>query len=583
MTISASQNNPVGVGIVLRFGVWLLVFSISANLLLLAMPIYLSQIYDRVLPSDGLDTLLYLTLLILFCIGLFSIFEILRRTVAQKLSVHYELRTKSALLEHGVKNREIDRTRLASLLNDVTTVRQFLSGRGLFSIFDLPFVPIFLAILFFVHPWIGAVASLGALILLFLALGNELMASRHQHNTSRLYQQSTAKSSEILRHLDDVCAMGMGKAQLNRWQRTIVDAVYSSNELSAVNGVFFGLVRFARQAIQIMILGCSAYLVMSEHLSAGLIFASSIISGRALMPIEQFVGSYKQLTAASVANNRLKHWFNGTQDASNMPAPLTLPEIKGYLRSDNVSLVPPGATSDKALLRGISFEVEPGEVIAIVGSSGAGKSTLMRVLASVIRPSMGKVSIDGFELEQWDPEQLGAEIGYAGQESDFFHGTVAENIARFNPDASDEAIVNAALNAGAHEFIGSLPQGYNTNLDTVSFNLSGGQKQRINLARAFFGDPQILLLDEPDAHLDKEGERALVAAIANARARGKTVLFVTQRMHLVNSANKVLIVDNGMVVKFGPREALMVPRDTNRKTEAIEDRSSQKTLENTDH
>ena len=239
-----------------------------------------------------------------------------------------------------------------------------------------------------------------------------------------------------------------------------------------------------------------------------------------------------------------------------MPAPLTLPEIKGYLRSDNVSLVPPGATSDKALLRGISFEVEPGEVIAIVGSSGAGKSTLMRVLASVIRPSMGKVSIDGFELEQWDPEQLGAEIGYAGQESDFFHGTVAENIARFNPDASDEAIVNAALNAGAHEFIGSLPQGYNTNLDTVSFNLSGGQKQRINLARAFFGDPQILLLDEPDAHLDKEGERALVAAIANARARGKTVLFVTQRMHLVNSANKVLIVDNGMVVKFGPARSL---------------------------
>nr|WP_319512854.1 type I secretion system permease/ATPase [uncultured Cohaesibacter sp.] len=583
MTISASQSNPVGVGIVLRFGVWLLVFSISANLLLLAMPIYLSQIYDRVLPNDGLDTLLYLTLLILFCIGLFSIFEILRRTVAQKLSVHYELRTKSALLEHGVKNREIDRTRLASLLNDVTTVRQFLSGRGLFSIFDLPFVPIFLAILFFVHPWIGAVASLGALILLLLALGNELMASRHQHNTSRLYQQSTAKSSEILRHLDDVCAMGMGKAQLNRWQRTIVDAVYSSNELSAVNGIFFGLVRFARQAIQIMILGCSAYLVMSEHLSAGLIFASSIISGRALMPIEQFVGSYKQLTAASVANNRLKHWFNGTQDAINMPAPLTLPEIKGYLRCENVSLVPPGATSDKALLRGISFEVEPGEVIAIVGSSGAGKSTLMRVLASIIRPSMGKVSIDGFELEQWEPEQLGAQIGYAGQESDFFHGTVAENIARFNPDASDEAIVTAALNAGAHEFIGSLPQGYNTNLDTVSFNLSGGQKQRINLARAFFGDPQILLLDEPDAHLDKEGERALVAAIANARARGKTVLFVTQRMHLVNTADKVLIVDNGMVVKFGPREALMAPREADRKTKAIEDKSSQKTLENTDH
>lgn len=581
MTISASQNNPVGVGIVLRFGVWLLIFSISANLLLLAMPIYLSQIYDRVLPSDGLDTLLYLTLLILICIALFSIFEILRRTVAQKLSVHYELRTKSALLEHGVKNREIDRTRLASLLNDVTTVRQFLSGRGLFSIFDLPFVPIFLAILFFVHPWIGAVASLGALILLLLALGNELMASRHQHNTSRLYQQSSAKSSEILRHLDDVCAMGMGKAQLNRWQRNIVDAVYSSNELSAVNGIFFGLVRFARQAIQIMILGCSAYLVMSEHLSAGLIFASSIISGRALMPIEQFVGSYKQLTAANVANNRLKRWFDGAQEASNMPAPLTLPEIKGYLRCDNVSLVPPGATADKALLRGISFEAAPGEVIAIVGSSGAGKSTLMRVLASIIRPSAGKVSIDGFELAQWDPEQLGANIGYAGQESDFFHGTVAENIARFNPEASDEAIVNAALNAGAHDFIGSLPQGYNTNLDAVSFNLSGGQKQRINLARAFFGDPQILLLDEPDAHLDKQGERALVSAITNARDRGKTVLFVTQRMHLVNTADKVLIVDNGMVVKFGPREALMAPREPDRNTEAIEDKSRQKTIEKT--
>ncbi|TLP47160.1 type I secretion system permease/ATPase [Cohaesibacter sp. CAU 1516] len=537
---------------------WLAVFSVAANLLLLAMPLYLSQIYDRVLPSDSPDTLLYLSLFILMCLALFGMMEVLRNKVAQKMSACFELRLAPRLLHHALRTRASNKGDYALLLQDVANIRQMLASRAFIGLFDLPFTPLFLCLLFLVHPVLGVLATLGAGLLVLLALANEMLASDKQGKATDQHKQGTAKSNEILTHLDDVCAMGMGEALRGRWQDTMLQAAHSADDVAQVNGAFFGLVRFFRQMIQVAMLGFGAYLVLTSHLSAGLIFAASIVSGRALMPIEQFIGAWRGLASSRAAHRRVRAQLDRMEDAERDAAPrLELPQIEGRLWCQGVTVIPEGEQFDKAILKNINLEIEPGHVVAIIGASGAGKTALLRVLATVSRPDLGRYFIDGFETTQWDADQLGANIGYSAQESHFFRGTVAQNIARFSPTADARAVIAAANMAGAHDFIGTLPQGYNTLLGSEEIRLSGGQKQRIALARAFFGDPQILLLDEPDSHLDFTGEQALRNAIKDAKTRGKTVIFATQRNLLVTSADKVLVMEAGRIANFGERQELL--------------------------
>ncbi|WP_319496832.1 type I secretion system permease/ATPase [uncultured Cohaesibacter sp.] len=542
------------------YGFWLFIFSVAANLLLLAMPIYLSQIYNRVLPSSSLDTLLYLTVFMLFCLALFGAMESIRNDVAQKLSMHYELSKAPEVLDGAVQMANGDPNSQSALLGDIASVRQVLSSRAFVSLFDLPFAPLFLLILYFVHPWLGALAAAGAVLLVAIAVANEMLARGKQAQLTRMTRKVNAKSSEIVRHRDDIRAMGMGSALVARWENDILDAAAASNGVAAVNGSFFGFVRFARQGIQIGILGCGAYLVISEHLSAGLIFASSVVSGRALMPIEQIIGGWRQLSSARGLNKRIQTYLSQQRLRLAPGSRIEMPAIKGTIVCDGVSYVPDPRAPDKAVLRNVSFAVEPGQIVAVIGSSGAGKTTLMRLLANVIQPTQGKISVDGFDMKQWLPEQLGTSIGYAGQENAFFDGTLAENIARFSTDATDEEITQASSYANAHEFIGSLPGGYGMALQDATLRLSGGQKQRVALARAFFRDPQILLLDEPDAHLDLAGEQALQSAMLAAKSRGRTILFVTQRMKLAHIADKVLHLEAGSVVRFADREEVFRPR-----------------------
>ncbi|MCT4656022.1 MAG: type I secretion system permease/ATPase [Cohaesibacter sp.] len=542
------------------YGVWLFLFSIAANLLLLAMPLYLSQIYERIIPSSSQDTLLYLTLFMLFCVLLFGVMEMLRTMTAQKMSAHYELTTEKLLIDTAVRRDARDSAPDPALLNEIALIQQVLASRAFISLFDLPFAPFFLFVLFLVHPWLGALASLGALLLIFIALVNEWSTMHKQHKISAMDGQTRLQNVEILAMRDDVVAMGMGGAMSARSQESALSSALQTNQIAKINSFYFGLVRFLRQALQLSILGCGAYLVLTENLSAGLIFAASIISGRALMPIEQIIGSWRQLAAARSGYRNVEKQLQHQQTKQSSRGQTSLPTPEGNLRCEHVFYLPDPHQPDKAIVKDISFEAAPGEVIAVIGASGAGKTTLLRILATALMASRGKVLFDGFEVHQWEAEQLGKHIGYSAQDISFFQGSVAQNIARFNDTASDEDIIKAASNAGAHSFIGTLPNGYETIIDSASFSLSGGQKRRINLARAFFRDPQFLFLDEPDAHLDQEGENALKSAIYEARARRKTVIFATQRMHLVTVADKVMVLERGSVSQFGPKAEIFKPR-----------------------
>jgi len=538
-------------------GLWLFVFSVAANLLMLAMPIYLAQIYDKVLPGESLETLFYLSVIIVGALALFGLMETLRSRIAQKMSARFELAAAPALVAGAVADRRASVPSFSQGVKDVATIRQFLASRGFIGLFDLPFAPFFLLLLALVHPVLGAIACVGAGILVALAFANEALARGAQARSTDARTGTNTLLSGVFRRIDDVRALGLGPAIFARWQDQALVAAKASEDGAVVNAGFFGLVRFIRQSMQILILGAGAYLVVTSDLSAGLIFAASIVSGRALQPIEQVIGSWRQIGSARAAWKRVNENLGKIRDQS--VGKTLLKDPKGELTIDR--LVYASGSSDSApILKGLSFSATPGEVMTIIGPSGAGKSTLIRLLAGILPSTRGRISLDGFEIDTWDATQLGRHIGYVGQETEFFQGTVADNIARLDPEATDHEVIAAAERAGVHEFIGALPNGYDTLLGAEGVRLSGGQKQRIALARAFYRDPPVILLDEPDAHLDGDGEAGLREALSAARDRQKTIIVVTQRNGLLDLADTVLVVRDGLVEAFGPKSEVLRPK-----------------------
>lgn len=536
---------------------WLALFSVAANLLMLAVPIHMIQVYDRVLPSHGYETLFYLTLLVLVALALFGLIESLRSILAQKLAAKYELVAAPALLTGNFLSRaEAD---AASAMRQVGQVRQMIGSRNFVNVFDLPFAPVFLLLTFILHPVLGLMTLIGGGLLAAIAWLNNRALGETGDEATRHQSQAARFAAIALRQSDDVRAMGMTGPMIDRWEADALGAIVSNDRAAAVNAFYFGITRFVRQGLQVLILATGAYLVLNHQMSGGLIFAASLLSGRALQPIEQMIGGWRQWLIALEGHRAIGETL-AKLEAGTPAEAVRLPEPKGRLVAKGLTytLSPlPGVTP---ILDSVSLEARPGEILAIIGPSGAGKSTLARLLAGALAPSAGEVRLDGFALDHWDPEQRGAAIGYLGQEIEFLDGTVAENIARFAPGAPDRAIVDAARRAHAHEFIATMPDGYGTRLGAGGVKLSGGQVQRLALARALYGGPCLLVLDEPNAHLDSDGEAALMAALQDEKVRGRAIVVVTQRSNLLQVADRVAVIRDGKLESIGPRQQRPAPK-----------------------
>ena len=437
-------------------------------------------------------------------------------------------------------------------LRDLDQVREFMTGNGLIALCDAPWVPIFILGCFMLHPWYGYIALGGAAVLFGFALLNDFLTRSHLSEGARSmiganhYVQTTLRNAEVTR------AMGMLGALRKRWKLQHDEVLGWQAKASDRSGSIMGLTKFFRMMLQISILGTGAYLVVHHNLSAGSMIAASIMMSRALAPVEQSVGNWRSLVSARSSYERLNNLLKLIPpDEKRMP----LPTPAGELTVERLFAAPPGVESP--MLKNISFQARPGEAIGILGHSGAGKSTLARVLVGVWPYNDGAVRLDGTEMPHWNPDELGAHVGYLPQDVELFSGTIAENISRFSDNMDHAKVIEASRMGGVHDLIQKLPKGYNTQIGEGGQALSGGQRQRIGLARAVYGNPPFIVLDEPNSNLDTNGEIALVEAIKRLRDAGKTIILITHKANILAAVDKILVINEGLMQLFGPRDEVL--------------------------
>lgn len=527
-------------------------FSMFVNLLMLVPPMYMLQVYDRVLTTQSAETLLMLTLVVVFLFVVMGGLELVRSRilvrVGNRLDTNINSRLYSAMFRRSVVAQG---QQSAQPLNDLTSLRQFLTGNGLFAFFDAPWVPIYLGVLFLFHPWLGLFATGAGIILLILAIANEkatkgLLA---EANSEHIKAQDLANSN--LRNAEVLHAMGMLPGIMGRWADKHHEFLAKQSQASDRAGALTNASKILRLLFQSMILGLGAYLVLQAEMTAGMMIAGSIIMGRALAPIDQMIGSWKGFVSARGAYGRLNELLTQIPEENRR---MSLPAPRGDLAVETVAAAPPGVRM--ATIRGIHFEVPEGEHVGIIGPSAAGKSTLARVLLGIWPTLVGSVRLDGAEVGQYNRDELGPHIGYLPQDIELFDGTISENIARFG-EVNAEKVVKAARKAGVHEMILELPNGYDTYISSTSGALSGGQRQRVGLARALYGDPVFIVLDEPNSNLDDAGERSLSQTIAQLKQEGATLFVISHRTSVLKNMDKLLVMKEGQVSAFGPRDQVM--------------------------
>lgn len=529
-------------------------FSLLINLLMLVPPLYMLQMYDRVLSSRSEITLIMLTILAAGMLGVLGLMEAIRSRVLVRVGLKYDdllsSRVFSAAFRQAVSAAN---TRTSQSLRDLDKVREFMTGGGFIAFCDAPWVPIFLGIVFLFHPVLGLIALGGAFIIFCLALANELLTRKPLQDASQISAASDSFVNASLRNSEVVAAMHMLPGLQQRWRRTHEQVIARQAVASDRAGAILALSKLSRLLIQIAMLGAGAYLAILQIITPGTMIAASIVMARGLAPVEQAVSQWRNFIAARAAYGRLVKLFN------DLPAEvdtLPLPAPKGHLSVQGVSAAPPGQRT--LVLRNISFDLAPGEILGVVGPSAAGKSSLARVLVGVWKPLQGTVRLDGAELQHWNPSQLGRSLGYLPQDVELFDGTVAENIARFDTEAFDPTrVVEAAQKAGAHEMILGLAKAYDTSIGPDGQALSGGQRQRLGLARALYNDPTYIVLDEPNANLDSEGERALLEAMARVRTAGASVVVITHRPQILGAVDKILVLRNGMTEICDRRDVVL--------------------------
>jgi PrtD family type I secretion system ABC transporter len=533
-----------------------IVLSIAINALMFISPLYMLQVYDRVLHSRNETTLLMITMIATIMLGIYGLLEWIRSRVLVRAGLRFD-----EMISKGLFNRVVTSTlkhpqgRPEFVLSDIDRLREFLTGSGVIALCDLPWMPVFLIVCFLFHPLVGLIATVGALISFALAIANEFTTKKPLTEASGHGQAAQYFANSTLQNVEIIRALGMQNNLRGRWSGMHRSMLEKQAVASDRAGILMSASKFVRMTLQTVILGAGAYLAIEGSISAGSMIACSILMGRALGPVDAVVGQWKQFIGARQAYRRLNQIFENIPEEAERTA---LPKPKGYLTAEQLVIAAPGAKS--ALLNGVSFSLNPGEAMALVGPSGTGKSSLVRALVGVWQPVAGAIRLDGAELQHWNPQDLGDHLGYLPQTVELFAGTIAENIGRFRPNVPAEDVIKAAMQSRVHQMIQNLPDGYDTQIGVGGRQLSGGQRQRIGLARALFGEPAVVILDEPNANLDSEGEEALFQVIAELKAREKVIIFVSHKMSLVTLSDKTLILSDGRMRSFGLTRDLLQPQ-----------------------
>jgi ATP-binding cassette subfamily C protein/ATP-binding cassette subfamily C exporter for protease/lipase/ATP-binding cassette subfamily C protein EexD len=536
--------------------------SLFLNLLVLVLPLYMFQVFDRVLPSGHVETLIALTVVAAFALLVFGMLEVIRRQALLRIGIWLDRRLCEPVLAASVGEGLGGRANGGQPLRDLAQLRGFIGSESVFPIFDAPWTLVFIAVIWLLHPWLGALALASSVVLFALALCNELVMREPLKLANERWMAAQWRGETAVRNAEVVHAMGMLPALLRGWHSDN-DQVLGQHALAGDRGaVMVGIAKFLRLFVQIGVLGLGAYLVLKGELTGGGMIAGSILLSRALAPVEQAIGAWKGLVAARASYDRLQLLLRRYPERA--PA-LRLPAPEGRVSAERLAFK---AADGRVILKNVTFELPAGEVLAVIGPSGSGKSTLCRLITGVWPPASGSVRLDDAEVHTWDRADFGRHVGYLPQEVALFAGTVADNIARM-ADAPDEAVIDAARRAGGHEMILRLPAGYATEIGPQGAVLSGGQRQWIGLARAMFGDPCLIVLDEPNASLDQAGEAALVEAIGRLKAHRTTVILVAHRPSLLVDVDKLLVMRDGAGVLFGPRDEILPRLMVQRQARAV--------------
>lgn len=532
--------------------VTVLAFSLIINFLMLAPAIYMLQVYDRALGSQNVTTLIVLTVIAVGLLAVMSLLEWVRSMVLVRLGARFDLNINTRVFNAAFE-RNLRRAgqNPAQALYDLANVRQALTGAGLVAIMEAPWMPIYLVVIFMFHPYLGVFSVVGALILLALAFANEALSKEPLAEAQKLAIAANTQANNNLRNAEVIEAMGMLPAIRARWFELQHKLLMQQATASDRAGLMGSITKFARIAMQSLTLGYGCYLAIAGSLTSGMMIAATILVGRALAPLEMLIANWKQLVSARAAYGRLSELL---QAFPAREAGMSLPAPKGALTLTNASAVAPGANT--LILKNVSLQIAAGDVVAVIGPSASGKSSLARLMVGVWPAVSGSVRLDGADVYRWSKDELGPYIGYLPQDIELFDGTVAENIARFG-QVDSEKVVAAAQAAGVHELILQLPKGYDTPLGDQGSFLSGGQRQRIGIARALYGNPVLIVLDEPNSNLDEQGELALAETVRRLKTTGSTVIIITHRRSTVQVADKLLVMHEGAPRLFGPREQVI--------------------------
>lgn len=526
-------------------------FSFCINLLMLTPPLYMLQLYDRVVLSRSEETLLLLTLLVISMFVVMGLLEFVRTRLMLRVGDKFDFLLRGRVLDAMLNMSLIDKSAGSQPVSDLNYMRQFISSHSVTAIFDFPWVFIYLTVLFLFHPWFGWFAVMTILLQSALAYINEVRTQEllTEANTKSIIANNSINSH--LKNVEVVHALGMRERVKLLWESQRNNTLNPQFKASDRSSVWANMSKTGRIMFQSLMLGLGGYLAITDQISPGMMIAGSILLGRVMAPLDTIVGTWKGFNGFQLAFDRLSELLHRfPQEDEKMP----LPEIQGDLSLTNVVVKPPG--SDEVVIKDVSFSLIAGDVLGVIGPSSAGKSSLARAILGIWPCVSGDIRIDGAKINQWSSESLGGYLGYLPQDVDLFSETVAQNIARFS-DIDSEKVVQAAKMAGVHELILKMPQGYDTIIGPSGENLSGGQRQRVGLARAVYGDPKIIILDEPNSNLDEVGEASLVQAVQRLKQKNTTVIIITHRSAILNCTDKLLVMQEGKLALFGPREKVI--------------------------